>query len=38
MGDARLILVTPPDATEKAANTERRHLPVDPFRHLMPRV
>ncbi|CAB3809078.1 hypothetical protein LMG28688_06916 [Paraburkholderia caffeinitolerans] len=37
-GQLHFILVTPPDEAEKAANTERRQLPADPFRHLMPRV
>ncbi|WP_175425493.1 type VI lipase adapter Tla3 domain-containing protein [Trinickia violacea] len=35
-GDLHFMLVTPPDAAEKAANTQVRGLPADPFNHLMP--
>lgn len=31
-----LILVTPPSAQEKQANTEQRHLQADPFLHRVP--
>ncbi|WMY07999.1 type VI lipase adapter Tla3 domain-containing protein [Paraburkholderia phenoliruptrix] len=35
-GDLHFMLVTPPDAAEKTANTQVRHLPADPFIHLVP--
>jgi hypothetical protein len=35
-GQLHFILVTPPSADEKAANTNMRKLPPDPFIHLVP--
>ncbi|WP_341313471.1 DUF2875 family protein [Paraburkholderia sp. IMGN_8] len=35
-GDLHFMLVTPPDAAEKTANTQVRNLPADPFVHLVP--
>ncbi|SDF86923.1 type VI lipase adapter Tla3 domain-containing protein [Paraburkholderia phenazinium] len=35
-GDLHFMLVTPPDAAEKTANTQARNLPADPFVHLVP--
>lgn len=36
-GQLHLILVTPPDAADKAANAQDRKLPADPFVHLVPK-
>jgi hypothetical protein len=36
-GQLHLILVTPPDAADKAANARDRKLPADPFVHLVPK-
>lgn len=35
-GDLHLMLVTPPDPAEKAANTQVRNLPANPFNHRAP--
>jgi hypothetical protein len=35
-GNLHFTLVTPPDEAQKAANMQLRHLPADPFRHLIP--